>query len=364
MSARDGKAGNRPRKEAFFVQVETGEDKTPIFFNATRELGKPMPFSKPLATCALRVNDGAVLFSLLKLSNRTRQNLAEQPLEMPRGPLARLDRKLASLGELPAGELRVEIGKVEALEGREFRLSLTRDENGVASVETLGEVRRDENGDVTAVEADEIGFELPRSALQVSIFLPSPKANRVVAMGFIGHVGKPETAETLARVVALVLNHATGLAEFRLLAAIERVNVPASPARFAVKKVARKSEDLVRFVVPVRMWQGEPPQPLAAGNIQVEVDLDTANPVSGRLLFHYTPSPEIAEHFEEYRSTFDNAVSTAFSQHLGADELTDIVCDIALGDVAAGTLGRLREAGGTVPGLDLLPKQWAPFPAA
>lgn len=345
MSARDSKAGNRPRKEAFFVQVESA-DKTPIFFNATRELGKPMPYSKPLATCALRVSDTAVLFSLLKLSNRTRQNLAESPLEMPRGPLGRLERKAALLEGMTGEEIRVEIGKVDALEGQEFRLSLRRDENGIASVE---------------VDGDEVNFELPKSALQVSIFLSSPKTGRVVAIGFIGHVGKPETAESLSRVVALVLNHATGLAEFRLLAGIERANVPASPARFQVRKVARKSEDQVQFSVPVRLWTGEPPTPVGAGYVRVDVDLDTANPVSGKLLFHYTPAAEIAEHFEGYRSVLDAAVSASFSQALGIDELTDIVCDIALGDVASGTLGRLRDAGATITGLDLSPKQFAAF---
>lgn len=336
--------GPRPRKEAFFVQVESA-DKTPLFFNATKELGKPMPYSKPLATCALRVSEGAVMFSLLKLSNRTRQTLLEAPLELPRGPLARLERKVATLSALDADDVvRVEVGKVEGVDG-EHVMSMSRDENGVVSLELVG---------------DEITFTLPKSAIQVSLFLRSPKTGRVVAVGFIGHIGKPESTESLTRAVAQVINHASGLAEFRLLSGIERANVPSAPGRFTVRKVARKAEDTVRFAVPVRLWSEEN-APVSAGLVQVEVDLDTANPVSGKLLFHLTPDAALVEVFEPYRSNFDAAVSAAFMQALGADELTDIVCDIALGDVGSGTLGRLREASGAVTGLDISPRQFAMF---
>jgi hypothetical protein len=49
------------------------------------------------------------------------------------------------------------------------------------------------------------------------------------------------------------------------------------------------------------------------------------------------------------------------ANHLGQDEITDIVCDIALGEVSFGTVERLKEAAATVPGFDLNPKQYVPI---
>src|SRR5664279_1514234 len=63
---RGGKS--RPVKEAFFVRVATPEKPAGLFFNASAFVGKQMPYNKPLATCAMRVEDDVVAFSLLHLT--------------------------------------------------------------------------------------------------------------------------------------------------------------------------------------------------------------------------------------------------------------------------------------------------------
>jgi hypothetical protein len=334
--------GPKPRKEAFFIQIDSVDDKTPYFVNVSKELGKPVRFTKPLATCALRVTDDAVLFSMLKLYTRTRVALVSRPLSMPPGPLARLERRLAALPEkLAENELYVEHDEVL------HKLTFTRDENGVVSLEA-------------PADAEDVVFELPRTPLQLTMFLPGAKG-RTVAVGWIGYQSKPGSPETLVRAAAFALNHLSGLAEFCVISGIQTVKVPASPGRYSVVRPARKADDDVRVHVPVRLWDGEPPQNVGAGTVAVQVDLDTANPVSGRLLLNLTPSKEIEELFAAYRSSFDRAVAVALTDNLGHDDVTDIVCDIALGDVSTGTIGRLREAAETITGFDLTTKQFVKF---
>ena len=79
----------RPTKEAFYVRVEAS-DGIIAFYNATEHVGKTMPFSKPRATCAMRVSPDAVSFSLLHLTNKNAAVIAAKPVTLPRGPLSRL----------------------------------------------------------------------------------------------------------------------------------------------------------------------------------------------------------------------------------------------------------------------------------
>lgn len=339
--------GSKPRKEAYFVQVEN-PDKSLVFVNVSDKLGKQVEFTKPLATCALRVTDTAVLFSALKLFQRSRAALVEKPLSMPPGPLARLERMVALLPAQPAdNELIVEFGDQRHV------LTLTRDENNIVTLEMPG-------------DADEYVFELPRTTLGLTMFLRSPRTARTIGVGWIGYQQKPGSPETLVRAAAYALNHLASVAEFQVIAGVNKVQVPPPPGRYTVARPVRRAEDEVRFSVPVRLWHGdEQPQQLAAGTVEIKVDLDNANPVNSRLLFGFAPADELAEYWEHYRARFEMAVSEAFSHHFGPDELTDLVCNIALGEVGAGDIDRLREAAGTITGFDMTPKQAVAYkPAA
>lgn len=334
---------SKPRKEAYYVQVES-VDKTPYFVDVSSDLGKPMKFTKPLATVALRVTDTAVVFSAMKISSRQRSELTGAPMALPPGPLARLERRVAGLTEPPtAGTLLVEY------DGTTYPLAISVDSNGIASLES-------------PADAEDVVFELPKRQLQLTLFLPGPKG-RTVVVGWIGYQNKPGTPETLVRAAAYALNHMTGLAEFAVITGMQKVQVPAPPGRFTVVRPARKAADEVVFTVPVRLWTDAPPQPVASGTVKVHINLDTANPMIGRLLLDMTPGKEVAEVFETYHAVLEHAIHTDLLAYLGQDEITDIVCDIALGDVSAGTVERLRDAAAGVIGYDLNPRQSVRFPA-
>lgn len=336
---------SRPLKEAIFVQVRT-PDQNLVFFDETGKLGKKMPYAAPEATCAMRATAGVVAFSLLKYSKKTRTDAAEQRLELPRGPLDRTERRAETLGaELPVEEIAVEV------EDAVHRLRISRDENGVASLES-------------PIDVDDVVMELPRSRMRLTIVLHSPRGTKVVAAGFQGHVGKPGAKETLPRIAAIALNHLTGLPAFRMVSGIETVNVPASPARYQAARPVLKDADRVRRTVPVRLWQEGGGEPLGVVDLDVEIDLETANPISGRLLSHLTVPAAHAELFEPYKAVASDAVLNLMTRSLGVTELNDLVFSIALGELGAGDIERLRDALALITGLELNPKQWAEYKPA
>lgn len=334
---------NRPRgpmkrrTEKFFVQV-AGPDSTVSFFNVTDKLGQDMPFEKPKATCAMRATEDSISFSLLHLTKRSAANVASSKLEMPRGPLAKLERKSNGLGELTEGQLVVEH------EGVTHQMSIVRDENGLGTVEM-------------AEEVDDPTFELPKGAVQLYLYLSSPAVGRTMGVMFIGHLGKPGDTSTLTRAVSMVLFSLTQLVDFRILSGIETVNVPAPPSRWAARKPVRRAQDRAAVIIPTRLFSGEPAL-LGHGEVGVEVDLENANPSSGRLLFHYTPSAELEEHFAAFRPIFDSTVASLVATRLGADDVANITYEIVLGAVEFSTIERLKEALETIGALDCTPTQY------
>jgi hypothetical protein len=331
MNRSPGKA----RKEAIFIRVPA-PDNTAEFHDATTFIGKPMPFTNPKATCGMRVTADSVAFSLLHLTKRAATGLAAKTVEIPRGPLARLERRAEALKDIDTNTLVVDF------DGNEYRYAVERDSNGVLDI---------------APTADDLTFELPKSALQVTLALRSPITNRVLVIGFIGHVGKPGVSEPLRRIAAMVLFSISQLAQFRLLAELETVVVPA-PSRAGYKPAVRKDTDRAQVVIPVWFYSDTtPPSPVADGHVGVEVDLDQANHTTGRLLYQFSPDAALTPHFDGYRTILDSTVSTLVRNHLGDDEVKAITVDIVLGEVSTGTLERLREALGTMSnGLDLTPR--------
>lgn len=351
--------GKQPRivREAFFAQVPAPDGTAP-FTNITDHVGKPMPFTKPKATCAMQVtevtevpvegsetetesvpapggNRGVVSFSLLHLTKKSAESVATKPITIPRGPLAMLARKAVTLApDAPdevVAEVVVEAGDEPSTYTR--RLTLARDENGVASVDC---------------DDDDV-FELPRRALRATIFLRSPAVDRTLAVGFIGHLGRPGDQSSIVRVASRVLFSMAQLTEFRVLSKIETVHVPAPINRGAPRAIVRKADDRAYVEMPVRLFTAT--QELkASGTLVVEVDLENANPASGRLLFHYGPSETLAPEFEPYRMIVDSSVSGFLTEALGADDVSNITYDIVLGSVETSTVERLRDALETLAG--------------
>lgn len=345
------------RKEGFFVRIVA--DGNPTFFNATEHLGKRMPFTQPKATCAMRATGEAVVFSLLHTTKTSAPKIAEAPIALPRGPLEVLERRAKQLAKGEEASTKtaedgsaVETPAVAPLSADELvvemddtvhRLQLIREDSGLVRLESAD---------------DDVTFQVPRQAVRLRCYLLSPRVSRPIGVGFIGHLGKPDTTETVARAAAMVLNSMSGLYEFNLLSGIETVAVPPAPARSAPRFV-RKAEDRVTFALSVNLFSdGDTPQPMGAGLVNVEVDLEHANSNQGRLLYHITPAKELAEVFEPYKTIVGDTIHHFIGTHLGGDELKEITAEIVLGEVDSGTLGRLREAAQTIPPLMFTPQRY------
>jgi len=395
----------RPTKEAFYVRVEAS-DGIIAFYNATEHVGKTMPFSKPRATCAMRVSPDAVSFSLLHLTNKNAAVIAAKPVTLPRGPLSRLERRAISYAPMAADRVVVELSSQPA-EDSVSRDAVSDDaaaQNGLdnlfvsedaapesglndlfaedaksteavvvsdktgrrpmkpAVVETFEcTIRRDENG-VARLEAvgEEHVFELPRGAVHVSLYLASPVASikRTLAIGFIGHVGKPGTNETVTRVASMVLNSLSHLPDFRILGGIETCVVPASPGRGgASKTAAKRASDKVAFPVHVYLFD-EQTAMVASGYVGVDIDLENANPSTGKLLFVFTPEKSLESVFDRYRGVVERAVTDSLFANIGEDVLSNIVYDVVLGSVSAATIDDLKSFGKSIPAFDLTPAQF------
>lgn len=339
---RGGKSRRKPNKQAYYVRVSTPDDRTE-FIDATAHLGKKLPVTKPQAAASMQVDDTTVVFTLQHLTKKAVAGFLDKPATLPRGPLNRLAAKAAELAVLEPGQVVVEIGDERNGEPAIYPIALSVDPSGVATVEVP------------------VGFdaatniELPGQALRARVFFKSPTVGRVLGVGFIGHVGKPGGTETAERVCAKILNAMSGLAAFRILAGFDTVSVPASPMGHAAVAV-RRAEEQVFQEIPVYLFSGDTdPQPVASGSVMLQVDLDNANPTTGRLLYHLTPDAGIAEVFEDYRKIFDDGVTSELRRFLG-DELAAITYDVVLGEVSSGTVERIREALATVAGgLNLTP---------
>jgi hypothetical protein len=319
------------RKEAYYVRVSL-PDGTNQFFPATDFIGKAMPFDKPKETCAMRVYPDVVCFSLLHLTKKASAEMADRVIEMPHGPLARLARRSQMYSPLAVGELVVEHNEAET------RLTYEVDETGVATIEAPD---------------DETVFELDRRGERVSVYVHSAVVGRTVAIGFIGHVGKPGGNETVRRCAAKILNAALGLPEFQLLAGMETVVVPAMIGG-GMSRATRTDPHTIEL--PIQLFTEEL-APVGAGTVAVAFDLEHASYATDRLLFRLTPSATIAEKFDPYRGVCELAVAQYLPVVLEPEQIKSIIFDIVLGEVEAGTVERLDEALRNMPGFDLTPSQ-------
>jgi hypothetical protein len=396
------KPNNRPRptRESFYVRIETGDGGV-AFVNATEHIGKVMPFKKPRATCAMSVTEAAVSFSLLHLSAKNAAAMTTRPIQLPRGPLARLDRRAEGYRDIGTDEIVVELStRVAGPEGSKKEREVAEgtgleglfeessdtgldelfaegekpstEQEGTESESTVRkrvvrpsvietwryQLRRDENN-VASLEAvdEEHNMELPLWPLHVSLYLKSPTTGHMLAVSFIGFIGKPGAPETMGRIASMVLNSMSHLPEFRILSKVETVAVPAPLGRAGGAVRRAKIEDRAEFTTRVFLFD-EALTPVASGLVGIEFDLVNANPTSGRLLVHYTPENTIAEAFERYRAVLDTAIGHALRTGIGDEHVAQITYDIILGGVDAGTVEQLRELGASIPALDLSPTQW------
>ena len=336
----------RPAREAFFVRVVGPNDEV-TFVNATEHIGKPLPFRKPKATLAMTVSDAAVCFSLLHVSAKAAPRIADRPIIMPRGSFARAERKLATLEGLTEGVCLVEH------EGAVHRFELNVDESALARLSWAD------------LEADEPVLEQGGRATQLHLYLWSKAAQRPMAVSFIAHVGKPGTADTLLRAASMALYSMSGLNEFRILSGIDVVDVPPPANRYAATVASRRSAGRALYEMPVWLFtEASLPEPVASGTVAVEIDLENSNPATGRLLIKMTPAPELADLFDQYRTTLDGAIHELLRSKLGDDDIANITYDIVLGSVTEETVARLVETLQEIGGMDLTETRARPHPVS
>lgn len=343
------KTNARPVKEKFYVRIPI-EQGPVLFCDATAYIGKQMPYAKPQATCAMRVESDAVYFSLLHVSRKNAAEFATKPIKIPKGPVMKMQAGLRSV-DIESLDVWVEV-ELSETEKLLHRYRITRDENSVGRLEIIPGFG---TGDDLAEDPT---FDLPIRAVEMRVYLRSPKVQRNIAVNFIGHIGKPRTPESVGRAAAMVLNSMSGLAEFRQIAGIEAMRVPAPPAKWAARPAPRRDEERVVFSIPLQMFTTEY-APVGAGDLSVEIDLESINQATGRLLFHVHAPEHMQERFDsEYRSIItENALVDAMRKEMG-EELDMIVYEIMLGEVSLGTVDRLRQAAKSITGIDATPREY------
>ena len=330
---------SKVHKEELFVGIPANDNSGIDYHAISRYMGQKLPYSNSKATCALRVTSDVAAFSLLFLTKVTSVALNNKMVEFPKGPLMKLEKKALSYGEIPENVFFVEY------EDQKYELTYNLDPNGVLTI-----------------DGPTVKFERPKSALQIYIFFSSKIVKRTVALGFIGHLGKPGEADNLVRVVSKVVKSATGLGNFYAISGFEAVDVPPSPRAGSIR-ITRKLSEKAAIQLPVWLYgQGATPEMLATGLVDIDVNLDVSGIGSSRILFNLTPSKEIEAIFEQYRNVVSNTALKYLTDHLGESEIREIAAEIAIEDVGHGTIGRLKEALLTIPqtGIDFSPTMFQP----
>lgn len=380
MAAQKAQNRSRPRKDDFFVRIGL-PDQTTQWFPATDFIGtgKPMPFDKPLATCAVRVYDSEVVFSHLAVTNRTRSKVANDQITMPSGALTRLARRAAEL-DIPDANTVIVERAIDTDDGstvnETYVLSLRRDDANLATIELLD--LTDEQA--VAVAENHSYFEQAKAASlqapdeiadrkvitlnyrgeRVSIFLRSPRVDRVLGIAWLGHFQrKPGDYETIPRIAGMILNALRGVPTFQTLAEVEHVSLPALTGVSA--SGSPNTVQNAKLDLPVRLYTADE-QPLGAGT--VEVDFNLTAKVSTELGLPYTVEVDDkldALMTDEHRTQIDFAVRTELLRHARSD-IESIGFDVTLGEVDDTTVGRLdgifAEA---LPGLHVKPDMYAVF---
>jgi hypothetical protein len=97
---------------------------------------------------------------------------------------------------------------------------------------------------------------------------------------------------------------------------------------------------------------------VASGYVGVDIDLENANPSTGKLLFVFTPEKSLESVFDRYRGVVERAVTDSLFANIGEDVLSNIVYDVVLGSVSAATIDDLKSFGKSIPAFDLTPAQF------
>jgi hypothetical protein len=363
-------------KEEFYLQRASG-DEVPVFIDATRYarqgMGYPLAAKRALkATCGVWTDDEVVAFSLRTFSARQAEREVETIADTIGGTSVtqrnvlrpRMPRKTLHELREHARALSVILGSndvIAELDGELNILALTRTHNK-GELTLTGRLSKTAEGYVhEEINDPDAEFKLPPSGVRLRLCLRSPIRQRVIAYAYGGHLSrKPGGLETVTRATALALNDVLGLATFRLLAAIDHVEVPPAPGHVAIRP--RPSVEPMIFTIPVLLftYSGEP---AAQGHVMGEIDLERLDPATGGLALrvsagdHLEWSPAVAGsvRFEAYQPILAETLGGLIGSSLGPDAMRDIACDITLGELTHAAAAGLRAAIDDLPGLAATP---------
>jgi hypothetical protein len=323
----------RPTREALFV-LTPSPDGAAVFQNMTARLGRPFPLSQPKAIVGLEVHTDVVAFTFTQLTKKAAQVVKTKNLELPRPALTKALRRGAANAAVEAGHCIVEV------DGQSFTYTLERDTAGTVSL-----------------DGEDYGVTVDVAGLKLTLVLPSARAGRVVSVAFNGYANaKPGDTVGLIRAASMALFSLTQLAEFRVITGIDAVHVPAARGN-----VARKAADRVNHEVVLRLFTDTTPTAFVGeGTVVVEIDTQDANPATGKLQFHVTTDDAFAALLAPYTTLLGDALASEMAARLGHDDVAQIALDIVLGDLASGTVERLRETLREIPGMDITPTRYAP----
>lgn len=401
---------NSRSKDAFYVRVVSGDGQA-AFVNATKSIGKPIPFQKPRATLAMSVFDDVVAFSLLHMTPKTAKTVKERPISIPAGSMTRLRRRANRYSDIGLDEVVVELStRIRKEEVEEVpngdgldglfdadpadnnledlfseqpasdglddlfseQPSSEADETGKASEPTeeapkrraahqyeiqewRGALSRSASGLASFDVPTDFELDLPLHPVNVSVYMKSPTTGRMLAVAFIGHLGKPGSAESVERMAAKVINSMVSLPEFQLLSSIEAVNVPTGGG-FEASTSVDNTIGRASFVVKTYCFNDE----LAAtgsGDVQVTVDLQNANPSTGKLFYSFQPQRGM-DGFADCETMLEAAVTATMLEQIGVDGLSQITYDIILGGINAETVALLADTGASIGAVDVTPTRW------
>jgi len=308
--------GRKGHRYSYYVRVATNDDRT-VFIDVTAKLGRPLDVKNVRGSCALEVRQDTIVFSTV---NELKKVVGDGPLSFPSG----VTHALHAQAEQHVNSL--ELGQL---------VIVYRDKSAVIpySLEEDGTVYIEEQG--PAIKLD--GYRA-----QYDVFFRSPSNGRVIAVGFFGQVGRPGDPETLGRLAGLALRSLMSLAVFRTLSGFKRVEIP-SRNQWAVVPYVPEN---VTSEIPVAFFDTNTTH-IGTGTLKIEIDCANADPYTGALLYHFTPSDEVADIWAtgDYTRVVHAAVDKHMNDALGGEAfIQDIVDAIALGELTDEQMNLLSDA--------------------
>lgn len=361
-------------RQAYYIGLATGEFSALSYVDVTEKIGSRMPFNQPHSALGLSLSRRIGLFSLLSINNRSRPKWREQTLQMPKGPLARLERKApGNIADLGAGGVRMNIRLTFDVEqpnaAGESDLSAMFESEGPTTFNTRTdshdfelEISRDEGVGTVGGRDAEAEFELPKAAVKASLYFNGLNGTYPCGVGFIGHVGEPGKMCSAARAAGVILRYMLYLPEFRSLSGMTALELPAGPVGSEVQVRPQLSNLMSDILFTVVDSTDKNASVLEEVKVQAEISLSEVNHLSDRyaLLCKVSPHGSGGSYYNELSDRLAEKIASTVETRLdkrgGEGTAGNIARDIWLGDIGETDRARVEKVLGSIGTVLSLPK--------